>query len=385
MLNRLSSSILLAGVLTVGGCGHSRLNSPIITGAGDWTTYGGGIGRTNVTLHHLTPPLVTEWQFDAGAGFSSAPAIISGGFLVVGTLDGEIHVLDVAKGEEKMSRDFGSAVVGTPLLDGQHLILSLGHDEESLVCYDLIKGSTVWKVRAGDIDTSPLLIDSSVIVASTDGVVYSIDRVAGTLQWKFRVPSDNRTATIHSSPASDGRSVFFGTDEGSLISIDLHTGKEIWTMAAGGAILSTPSVSAGVVYVGSLDQIEYAVDAGTGKLIWKSPLGSRIFSSQAVDSFRVYVGTAGRSLFALDRQTGSVDWKFTAEGPISSAPLISGEIVYVGSLDRSLYALDRRTGATIWKFPTEGRVKSMPLVWNNRLFLEVEDTDIFALRPEGQQ
>lgn len=186
-----------------GGCGHLRLERPLRPQQGDWAMYGGVVGRMNSSSDTLRPPLKISWEYEAGSGFCSSPLLLIDDLLFISTLSGELLIVDAATGKEKGSRDFGSAIIGSPVVDGNLLYVVLGYEDESVVCYDLTKGRISWSVRAGDIESSPLILGNRLVVATLKGKVLCYEKTTGNTLWKFEVPSHVRPAKIHSSPASD--------------------------------------------------------------------------------------------------------------------------------------------------------------------------------------
>jgi eukaryotic-like serine/threonine-protein kinase len=61
----------------------------------------------------------------------------------------------------------------------------------------------------------------------------------------------------------DGR-FYVGSDGGKVYSLDAVTGAIIWDTLTGGAVTSSPAVTASAVYVGSGDGKVYDLDPVTG-------------------------------------------------------------------------------------------------------------------------
>lgn len=383
LLNMAGSSIryLVLLMMICAGCSHLQLRGSFHSGENDWKMYGGDIGRGNLALDVLPPPLKLIWEYDAGAGFGSSGAAIADSVLFIGNLQGEVHAVDITTGKGRGVHDFGSAIVGTPVVDQDLLYVALAHDEESLVAYDLAQANVVWRQKLGDIETSPLLLDQHLYVAALNGRLFCVEKTKGEIVWKFDVPSGRRQPLIHSSPATDGKTVVFGCDDGNLYAVDILNGKLRWKSATAAGIVASPSIHAGRVFIGSLDGSFYAFDLETGSVAWKRSAGAKIFAAQAVDEEHVYVGTAGRRMLCLNAATGAIVWEYATNGVINAAPTVSGEIVYVVCIDRTLFALDARRGELLWQYKAEGRIKTMPQVWKNHLFVFAEDRSVLAFSP----
>jgi len=372
-------------VLAATGCGYLKLqHRPAATGD-DWIMYGGSIGRTNVAKTIMTPPLVPVWEYDASAGFSPYSAAIADSFLFIGNLQGEVHILQAATGKGVGSRDFGAAIVGTPVIDGSSLYVALSREEQNLLCYDLESGSIAWQKKIGDIESAPLLVGRRLYVTSLQGKLVCVQTKDGETAWTYDLPTNVRTRIIRSSPASDSSVVVFGCDDGNVYAVGIDDGKFHWRAETGASIVASPSISNGRVFVGSLDQSFYAFDITSGRQVWKQPLGAMIYASQAIGEKGVYVGTAGRNVYCLDRETGGIVWKTTTNNVINAAPLLSGNVLYVGCIDKTFYAYDATTGELLWKYAAEGRIKTMPIASRQFLYLLVEDRTVLAFKQSDRK
>jgi eukaryotic-like serine/threonine-protein kinase len=152
-----------------------------------------------------------------------------------------------------------------------------------------------------------------------------------------------------------------------------------WTFTAGGAVISSPTVSNGIVYFGSQDKNIYAVDARSGDFIWKFTTKERIESSPAVVDGRVYTGADDGNVYCLDAYSGNLIWQTPAGGIIQagfnatvilrSSPAVVGNMVYVGSLDQNLYALRADDGSVAWTYKTQGVITSSPAVADGAVYV----------------
>ena len=378
---KIAHSIILLFVV-IAGCSQLRVQQSFITKADDWKMFGGDIGRTNAAHGStLRLPLTQVWEFETTAGFGGSAGSISDQRLFVSNLRGEVQLIDVTTGAGIGKMDFGTSIVGTPVIKHGVMYLALASSEESLVAYDLQNGKILWSSRLGDIESSPLLIDRHLYCTTTRGELICVGVGNGSREWTF-TPREQRAPSSRSSPASDGALVVYATQSGRVYAVDKSNGALKWTSATDGNIVTSPTLSGGTAYVGALDGALYAFDAESGKRLWKRELGGKIFGGQAVDDSCVYVGTTGRTIFCLDKKDGSLRWSFSTPGMINSAPVVTGKIVFTGGLDRMIYALNVSDGSLLWKQEVPGRIKTMPIVWKDYLIVFSEDRSILAFKSE---
>ncbi len=89
--------------------------------------------------------------------------------------------------------------------------------------------------------------------------------------WSFDAGGD-----VQSSPAVVGRTVYFGSGDGSVYAVDIQTGEALWRFRTDGEVFSSPAVVDGLVLVGSEDNKLYALDAATGEERWSFETGDMI-------------------------------------------------------------------------------------------------------------
>lgn len=210
-----------------------------------------------------------------------------------------------------------------------------------------------------------------------------------TLQEKWRVDG---LQGVTSTPATDGASVFFGSWDGKVRSVDAVTGASKWAtqMTSGGGfgpmVDDSPALANGLVYIGDGEGRLHALNAATGAIVWTVVLdahpNARIFSSPIVDRGKIYVGvgsyelafeqpayTFKGSIVALDEATGGELWRFSttnddafggAGASVWSSPAIDKgrKLLYVGvgqsyeepasQYTDSLLAINTDTGTLAW-------------------------------------
>lgn len=375
---RLPLWVLLGGQVFISGCSVLRLYEPVRVRFNDWAMYGGNPQRTHLANEEIRLPIEQRWEYDAKAGFGNGSALVADSLVFVGTRQGELHVVRIGTGTRAGVMDFGSAIVGVPVVENHFVYVPLTRNGQNLIAYDLQRGAVAWRVEMSDIETSPLMIENQLYVTTMRGELVCIERFTGRIAWQYAIRARNRIIPIRSSPATDYERIFFGADDGKLYAVGRYDGKLRWVFSTAKSIVATPSVHEERVFVGSTDQSLYCLDAKSGELIWKRGLGGTLYASQAVDRERVYVGTSRGEFFCIDQRTGDVLWKYRAQRVISAAPLIAGAVVFVGSLDKHLYAFDAMTGEVLWSREFSSRIRTTPVVREGYLILLLEDRTVVA-------
>lgn len=226
------------------------------------------------------------------------------------------------------------------------------------------------------------------------------------VKWKFL--TGNR---IVSSPVVQGKTIYFGSDDGNIYAVDTESGRQMWKCATKGAVSSTPAVANGVVYATSYDGKLYALNSETGAAKWKfATEGERRFearglhgmqprsqtiadpfdiylSSPVVVQKTVYFGSGDGHLYAVDAVSGELKWKFKTGDVIHASPAYSDGLIYFGSWDSYFYAVDAANGKERWRFQggedplihNQVGFQSSPAVVNGVVYTGCRDSNVYAL------
>jgi len=233
-----------------------------------------------------------RWLYKAGAKIVSSP-VVMGSSLIVCTMDGRVISLVAAGGERKWSQKIGEAVWATPCVTDDALVTA--STDGSLIRMN-VDGDIEWRVApGGEIYSSPLCIeDRDLVVVGTNGrYVFGYALGDGSLMWRYGADGE-----VRSAPVTDGERIYAGTEEGSLVALDM-TGRELWKVDTGGAIRSKPLISGEVILVTSYSAKIYAYSTDEGELLSEYRAESALYSSPAYASGRVFFGSNDGFLHAV--------------------------------------------------------------------------------------
>jgi outer membrane protein assembly factor BamB len=379
----LARILLIAVVVTGGGCAGIKIVQPLRTTPHDWITYGGNPQRHNASGADLKPPLATLWEYNALAGIRSTP-VVRDSIVVIATLHGELQAIHLRTGKRLGYVVFESAIAGTPVLDATNAIVACAGGNETLVSYSLKEGKKNWGMQYGPIESDLLLLGEEVYCTTLDGFAYSIRKSDGMQVWKFDSSIGGKRKPIRSSPASDGNVIIFGSDDGVVWALDRRSGLPRWKVETGASIFAAPVVMNGRVLIANVEGKVVCLSVDDGTILWKKETGVPVYAPAAASGTVFYLGASDGTLRAYDAATGEVRWTFQTRSVLSSAPLLAGNILYVGSLDRTFYAIRIETGEELWRSNAPGRIRVSPVIWKDVLLLTSEDKYVLALTAATQ-
>jgi outer membrane protein assembly factor BamB len=132
-------------------------------------------------------------------------------------------------------------------------------------------------------------------------------------------------------PAVDDDAVYAASASGSLVRLELASGREIWRVDTGQRISGGVGATGGLVAVGTLEGQVRVFDA-SGTARWSSPVGTEILSPPRIaEGVLVVRGSDGR-LFAYDAETGNRKWVYQRANPALTLRNFAGASVGRGAV-----------------------------------------------------
>jgi alcohol dehydrogenase (cytochrome c) len=144
-----------------------------------------------------------------------------------------------------------------------------------------------WGMDAGASQTTPLVRNGILYIASPGNVVHALDGRTGQLRWEYRREGDDPLAQMRSLAIYEDL-VYLNTGDGHIVGLDARTGAVRWDTEVRGndkqyRFTSGPIVADGVVIAGLTgcstfaDDTCYivAVDGRTGRELWRTSTVAR--------------------------------------------------------------------------------------------------------------
>lgn len=189
----------------------------------DGTIYVGNDGQHESSLHAIDPRTgAIKWKFRVPNQIFSTPAV-SDGVVYFHVRDDHVYALKTADGSllwktrapssQSWISVYQDLTKSSPAVDRERVYVGINAD---LVALDRATGSTVWRARTGrKVDSSPLVVGSTVYVGSDDKSFYAFEAATGTKLWSFK------TGGRISSPPTYGEGlILVGSNDGALYAFE---------------------------------------------------------------------------------------------------------------------------------------------------------------------
>ena len=256
-----------------------------------------------------------------------------------------------------------------PFVDGDELIV--GDYTRSLYSLDKNTGNQNWVFHKADgrYVASPLVMDEYVIAPSSDHSLYVLDR-NGELIWEYETGQ-----MIWAQPVSDGERVFVASMDHNLTALDLASGKELWNLDMGSAIVFSLAMDDNSnLYVGTIENKIVSVDGSSGKILWQRETEDAVWAKPLYHDGNIYVGDLAGNVYSFDIENGQVNWTTSLNGAIMApGSLVEENIVFV--TEAGVVAALNVDGGQVWQKTFEGNLFSVPVVLEDKLMIGLTDSD----------
>lgn len=256
----------------------------------------------------------------------------------------------------------------------QHLLLPAGALFIMAACFSCQKYSPD--------EPFPPVYTSSVFTGSNNKIVYSLDPNTGETKWKTPVDGE-----VHATPVLFNNSLWVATTEGTLYQMDYKTGAIINTKEFLGPIEGTPLPFNGNLLVPAGQSLVYMNIGDMNDTIWIHSFGGQIMSSPTthaipgVNDQAIFVSDMNNKVTALDPDGGQI-WQYAPAGGgafYSSPCVVNDSFLYIGNDNGNLYAINTQDGSEKWVFPTQGEVRSSPVSIGGNIIVGSNDRYLYSV------
>ena len=230
------------------------------------------IGSSRGTVYALDAATGNkQWEFQAEDKIWATPAV-DGDTLYIGSFDKKLYALDATDGSKKWEFKTEGGIASTPLIDDNTVYI--GSLDRYFYAVDATDGSLRWRTKfeAGNwFWAKPIVYNNVIYAGCLDHKLYAIDTKTGGKINEFDLRSP-----LSSSPVLVNSSIIIVSEEGKVYSLDTSSNQIRQLADLEEKVYASLSTSDGVVYVHTQkEDTLYALNAQTGVTLWSLSLSSK--------------------------------------------------------------------------------------------------------------
>ena len=316
-----------------------------------------------------------QWSTKVGGGnkkfWSSLRPAASSDTVFAADHEGKVSAIDIATGKRLWSTELDVSISGgVGYAPGQVLVGSI---EGEVYVLNAADGSVIWTATvSSEILASPQGNGDVVAVQTIDNKLFALDGENGDVLWQHEDDAPLLTVRGTSAPLVTERMILAGFDSGKLIAFNPENGSLIWEsrlalpkgrtdlermVDVDGPALLVDDVIYAVTYQGRLG----AISRGTGRSLWFQDGSSH--SSLAYSSGQVFVSEADSTVRGFSSGSGQVDWTndqlFLRR--VTGPAVLSGYIA-VADAEGYLHLLSTEDGSFVARTKVDGSGVSAPML-----------------------
>ncbi len=273
---------------------------------------------------------VVEWEFKTHGRFVSGPTVHRGIVYVAGG-DGVLYAFRALTGEKVWEFKSNEELVSAPTIsDGKVLVAS---QSETVFAVDLTTGAWIWQYRRDAPSgftvrgtARPVVGDGLVYMGFADGYVVALNLETGVLTWEKRISVTGGTQflDVDTTPVLSEGHLFVASYKDGLASLDAKSGDLQWASSHGGLTALLPR---GNVLFATGDGALSAFEMGKGRMLWSIELSDPTSKGKGVNAGRGLTMSRGyvvvptsTSLAFIEPTSGKVRAMWNPGRGVTAAP-----------------------------------------------------------------
>lgn len=254
------------------------------------------------------------YMYQAGGAIGSQPYLdVERDELYFASDDGVVHALRASTGEVRWRAEIDGAVGRRPIATDDALFIAT--DADVVVAFTRDTGEALWRYRRDApsgfyiAEHAGLTLEGRrLITGFTDGTVVSLDTHDGHVQWTRDTLADlpaaastdiMRFTDVDTTPVVDNGTIYVASFAGGLYALDLNSGSVRWIRSELTGITGLAKAPDDMLVASSGDLGVIGIDRGTGDLLWRHPVTRGAPTAPRVEGDLVIVGETEGGLVSL--------------------------------------------------------------------------------------
>ena len=366
-------------------------------------------GYANHAMHHVqvNDNLKKIWSVDIGAGTGTeerlgGEPVVSNGMIYTIDTESKVTAFDTKTGKQLWQAettpedDDDGHINGGLATDGLHLFVTTGFAQ--VISLDAGTGKEIWrKSLDAPMRAAPTVRGGRVFAVTLNNKTFALNAETGAELWTHSGLPESASILGAASPAVDRGIVVVPYSSGQLVALRAESGRLLWEESLSTArrteLVSTladirgrPVIDRNRVIAMSHGGQMVSIDLRTGRRIWSRDIGG--LESPWVAGDYIFALTNQAEVISIDRETGRAYWvqalpRFEdpedLEGPIVwTGPILASDRLIVAGSNGEAMAISPYSGEIMGLIEMPAGVSVPPIVANGSVFFLADDAELVA-------
>ncbi len=342
--------------------------------------------------------LKTLWRTNVGSGIGDqtikiSPVYAYGKIYIAGG-EGLITAINPKNGKKIWQKDFDMPISGGPAVANK--LLAVGTSQGEVLVIDSETGEEKWRAEvSSEIISSPAVGDGHVSVRTVDGRVYTFDASTGKQTWFYDESLPSLTLRGNSAPIIANGGVISGFSNGKLVVFILKSGQVAWQKKIATPIGTSdiqrlvdvdlrPLVIGNSIYIGSYNGNLASLNFRTGEFNWQRELST--FQDMAVNDLMLFAIHENSHISGINRNNGVILWtQKDLNRRQLTAPAVIGDYLVTGDFEGYVHWISIKTGKIVSRTNVDSSgLAAQPLVIDDKVILFSRDGSLVAIKRSGK-
>ena len=338
----------------------------------------------------------TLWSTNVGEGIGSKAFKISPiaayDKIYVADSEGKVAAVNPDTGKKIWEKETGLEIAGGPAVGNK--LVAFGTSQGDLLVFDAESGAEKWRALvSSEIISSPAIGDGHVAVRTVDGKIYVFDASSGKEKWFYDESLPPLTLRGNASPIIAGGGVISGFSNGKLAVFILENGQLAWEKRIATPIGSSeiqrlvdvdlqPVIIGTTLYVGSYNGNLASINLQSGEFNWQRELST--YRDLGANNLLLFATHENSHLSAINRTNGVIIWtqKELNRRQLTSPGVVDGHLV-VGDYEGYVHWLSVKTGKIESRTHIDSSgITANPLVIDDKVILYTRDGSLVAIKKQ---
>ncbi|MEH8021631.1 outer membrane protein assembly factor BamB [Rheinheimera metallidurans] len=216
-------------------------------------------------------------------------------------------------------------------------------------------GELVWRTEvSGEVLVKPAIGEGLVVVATGAGKIIALHPDTGEQRWQFENEQPSLTLRGISEPVVEAGGIIYGSGSGQVGVLISERGYQAWEEAVGvpsgttdlsrlADVDAKPLVRGGTVFSTAYNGSLVALELRTGRQLWKRDYSS--FRNMAMSGDTIYLVDSVGRIYAIDSRSGTEQWaQFGLNKHNVTGATVYKDYLVIGDSKGNLHWLNRETG-----------------------------------------
>jgi len=311
------------------------------------------VGSSAGDLYAMTATGGRVYSYDAGGGIATAPALDPAlDQLFVPTEDGVLHQLTASTGAVGWRVQIGGAVSQPPILTADAIYLVT--DSDVVIAIDRANGEALWRYRReapegfyiSEHAGLSLVPGEMLLAAFTSGIVVALDPADGALIWERDTSAElepgpdgpPRFADVDTTPLVIDELVYIASFAGGVYALERASGSVVWRNEELTGVTAITQATSRLLLLASGDHGLLCIDREDQEIIWRKRLPQGAPGIPVVAGDLILFGESQGGFVTLDLGTGRELGRFESQHGFSAAPSVADGRAFVLGNGGTLYA-----------------------------------------------